>query len=80
MWRETSLLAGGDVSWGLATMIAQCWGISPLEVEGPKALAIGGSAEGRYVCRRPCVFVVVDEHFIDPTAPRSIKSIALHLL
>ena len=42
-----SLLSGSDVSWGLVALICKLWDIGPLELEGPKALALEGSVDGR---------------------------------
>lgn len=39
---------GSDTSWGLVDLICQRTGINPVEVEGPRALALGGTVEGRY--------------------------------
>jgi hypothetical protein len=50
VWQETSLASGSDVSWGLAALICKRWGIGAMELEGTKALVLGGSVEGRYVC------------------------------
>jgi hypothetical protein len=41
------LLVRGDTSWGLLDLICQRTGISPVEIEGPTALALGGTAEAR---------------------------------
>ncbi len=47
VWQEMSLLSGSDVSWGLVALICKLWDIGPLELEGPKALALEGSVDGR---------------------------------